>query len=236
VGGAASVTADLAVCPFCDPDSGERYVALLKLDPVRVYLRRSDDGRVAFEQILVLPDPSRGLATWALVRRWDEEARYDLLYRANKGDELWVTRFLECDEIATPRQMTRLVVSETGKWLDENAGQVAPEVAQKLVKSVKDAAQADYLDLEELAERVIPNSVLRDEYLGRMLDKGLTETRFEPDRQWAERQSLKTTYLLDDGVTIAGPSDVIDSIVQVLPKTGDGKTRIVIETRRFLQK
>jgi hypothetical protein len=228
------VTADLAVCPFTDEDTGTRYIALLKLDPMRVYLRRDDDSM--FEQLLVLPDAAHGLKTWAIVKAWEEEGRYDVAFRASDEDDFWTTAFLECDEIATPRQMTKLVLTETSKWLDANAENISSEVATELSQAVKEGAQSDMLDLEELAERVIPNSVMRDEYIGRMLDKGLTEMKFEPDSTWAERQSRKTTYVLDDGVTVSGPYDVIDDIVQILPKSEDGKTRIVIESKKFYQK
>jgi hypothetical protein len=132
--------------------------------------------------------------------------------------------------------MTRLVLSETNKWLDANADLVDPGVAADLTRAVRETAQTHMMDLEELAERVIPNSIMREEYIGRMLDKGLTETRFQPDSDWAERQARKTTYVLDHGITITGPSDVIDEVVQLLPKTDDGKTRIVIETKRFREK
>ena len=38
--------ADLAICPFIDTDTKARYIALLKLDPMRVYLRRKNGGVV----------------------------------------------------------------------------------------------------------------------------------------------------------------------------------------------
>lgn len=229
------VTVDLAICPFRNTDTDDRYIAILKLDPMTVYLRRDED-HTAFERILVLPDAKHGLETWALVRPWQEESRYDLLYRAKTEDDFWTSRFLESDELATPKQMTRLVLSETSKWIDANSDSINPEIAADLTRAVKETAQTHMMDLEELAERVIPNSLMRDDYIGRLLDKGLMETRFEPDRDWAERQSRKTTYVLDDGVSISGPSDMIDSVVQLLPKTDDGKTRIVIETKKFFQK
>lgn len=235
VGQANCLTVDLAVCSFVDTDTDDRYVALLKLDPMRVFLRRTDD-QISFEQILVLPDAAHGLSTWALVRSWSEDARYDVLYREGNSDGFWTSEFLECEEISSPRQMTRLVLSETGRWLDANSGNISQEVSSELTRSVREAAQQNLIDLEELAERVIPNSVMRDEYIGRLLDKGLTETRFQPDREYAEKQARKTTYVLDDGVTICGPHDVIDDIVQILPKTDDGKTRIVIESKKFYQK
>lgn len=231
----SGVTADLAICPFVDTATDDRYVALLKLDPMRVYARREDE-QSTFEQLLVLPDAAHGLITWALIRPYNEEARYDLLYRASSDDTFWVPGFLECEELATPRQLTKLVLAETSKWLDANAEDISPEIASDLSKSILEAAQQNEIDLEELAERVIPNSAMRDEYIGRLLDKGLTEMQFQPDKDYAERQSRKRTYVLDDGVSISGPSDVIDDVVQILPKTDDGKTRIVIESRKFYQK
>jgi hypothetical protein len=231
----SGVTVDLAVVPFRDIDTDNRYIALLKLDPMRVFLRKESETG-AFEQMLVLPNASHGLTTWAILRTYDEEARYDLLYRASGEDDFWTPDFLECEELATPRQMTKLVLSETAKWLDANAEVISPELAKELAEAVRDSAQSDMMDLEELSERVIPNSLMRDNFVGKMLDKGLTEMRFEPDSEWAERQSRKTTYVLDDGVTVAGPSDVIDGVVQILPKSDDGKTRLVIESKKFYQK
>lgn len=234
IGGMSAVTVDLAVCVFQDENS-QRYIALLKLDPMRMYVRDSSDKNT-FEQILVLPDATHGLKTWAIIRPYQEEVRYDLLYAEGKGDEYWHSHFLECEDVATPRQLTKLVIAETGKWLDENAETISPEVASELAKTVKETAKQNLMDLEELAERVIPNSVMRDDYIGRLLDKGLTETRFEPDARWAEQRSRKTTYVLDYGVTISGPSDAIDSVVQMMPKAQDGKTRLVIETKKFYEK
>lgn len=231
----SGVTVDLAVVPFRDIDTDNRYIALLKLDPMRVFLRREVENG-AFEQMLVLPNASHGLGTWAILRTYDEEARYDLLFRATSDDDFWTPDFIECEELATPRQMTKLVLSETAKWLDANSEVISPELAKEIAESVKESAQSDFIDLEELSERVIPNSLMRDNFIGQMLDKGLTETRFEPDSEWAERQSRKTTYVLDDGVSVAGPSDVIDDVVQILPKSDDGKTRLVIESRKFYQK
>lgn len=235
IGRMNGVTADVAICVFQDIDMESRYVAILKLDPMRMYLRNDEDTKT-FNQILVMPDAAHGLKTWTIARLYDEEARYDLLHRYCKDDDFWAVDFLECEEIPTPRQMTKLVLTETSKWLDANSDLVSTEVATDLTKTIRESAQSDYMDLEELSERVIPNSDMRDDYIGRMLDKGLTEMQFTPDKDFAEKQSRKTTYVLDDGVSVGGPSDVIDDIVQILPKSDDGKTRLVIESKKFYQK
>jgi hypothetical protein len=216
-------------------------MALLKMDPVRAFVKQ---GMSDFEQIQILPDPTRQLQRFAIVQPYNDESRYDLLFRnqpASKDEDpdtstMWQDGFLEAVEVATPKQMTQLVVKETEKWIQQNEEQIEEETASELRNAVKVMAQSDEMDVEAIAAQVIQDEQQREEYIGRLLDKGLTETTFQPDREWAERSSRKTTYLCDDGVQISGPSDVIDDVVQVLPKTPDRKTRIVVETKKFQQK
>jgi len=233
----------LAIGLFTDVDTEDRYLALLKMDPVRAFVKRGSDGG-AFEQIQTLPDPGRSLSRYAVVRPYDDETRYDVIYRnqALSRDEdpataqMWLDAFLEIEDVATPRQMTQLVVKETEKWIAQNEFNIGDEAAGQLRNAVRTMAQTEEMDVEAIAAAAIPDDDKREHYIARLLDKGLTETAFVPDREWAERSSRKTTYICDDGVQISGPSDVIDDVVQILPKTEDRKTRIVIETRKFQQK
>jgi len=239
----SQVQSFLAVALFTDLDTEDRYLALLKMDPIRAFVKRGEASS-AFEQVQILPDPSRQLARYAIARPYSDETRYDLLIRnqpASRDEDpetsaMWLEAFLESYEVATPRQMTQLVVKETEKWIQANEETIEDETAEKLRNAVRTLAQTEEMDVEEIAAQVLPDERQREEYIGRLLDKGLTETTFKPDREWAERSARKTTYLCDDGVQISGPSDVIDDVVQVLPKTPDRKTRVVIETRKFQQK
>jgi hypothetical protein len=233
----------LAIALFTDLDTEDRYLAVLKLDPIKAYVRRSG-GPESFEQISILPDPARQLLRFAIVRPYSDENRYDILLRnqpASKDEDpatsaMWLEAFLEAYEVATPRRMTQLVVKETENWIAANVEQIDDEAAAKLRNAVRTMAQSEEIDIEAIAENVLPSEVAREDYIGRLLDKGLTETSFTPDRDWAERVWRKTTYVCDDGVQVSGPSDVIDDVVQVLPKTPDRKTRLVIETKKFCQK
>jgi len=232
----------LAIGLFTDLDTEDRYLAFLKMEPVRAFVKKSAEK--AFEQVQILPDPTRQLARFAVVRPYDDESRFDIIFRnqpATKDEDpetsaMWLEGFLEAVEVATPRQMTQLVVKETEKWIQANENEIEEEAASMLRNAVRTLAQTDELDVEVIAAQAIPDDRKREEYIGRLLDKGLTETSFQPDREWAERSARKTTYLCDDGVQISGPSDIIDDVVQVLPKTPDRKTRVVIETRKFQQK
>ncbi|MGC8861142.1 MAG: nucleoid-associated protein [Armatimonadota bacterium] len=232
----------LAVALFTDPTSEERYLAILKLDPVTAYVRRSNVAD--FEQVKILPDPTRHLGRFAILQPYNDDARYDLIFRNQpfwkdedpESAAIWLDGFLEAEEVATPRQMTQLVMKETERWIESRIDEIGEESAAQLRNAVRTLAQSDELDIEAIASEAIPDENHRGDYIGRLLDRGLTETRFAPDRAWAERASRRTTYLCDDGVQISGPSDVIDDVVQILPRTPDRKTRIVIETRRFVMK
>jgi len=232
----------LAVGLFTNPDNEERFIALLKMDPIRAFVRRANDNK--FEQIQTLPDPTRQLLRYAVARPSNDDNRTDLIFRnqpAYKDEDpetsaMWQEAFLEAVEVATPRQMTQLVVKETEKWIQQNEEVLEEESATQLRNAVRTLAQSDELDVEAIATAALKDEQLVEEYVGRLLDKGLTETTFTPDKGWAERSARKTTYLCDDGVQITGPSDVIDDVVQVLPKTPDRKTRVVVETRKFQQK
>lgn len=233
----------LACGLFTDLDTEERYLALLKLDPVRSFVKRGAAGQ-PFEQIQTLPDPTRQLLRWAIVRPYNDEQRYDVLYRNQPAarDEdpetsaMWLDAFLEAAEISTPRQMTQIVLKETEKWIQQNEAVLEDDEARQLRDTVKTLVQSDEIDVEAVAQAALKEERMREEYIERLLDKGLTETTFKPDREFAERQTRKTTYICDAGVQISGPSDAIDDVVQILPKTTDRKTRVVIETRKWQQK
>lgn len=239
----AQVQTFLAIGLFDDLDTDDRYLALLKMDPIKAYVKRPSSAE-SFEQISILPDPGRSLLRYAIVRPHNDEARFDIIYRnqsASRDEDpdtsaMWLEAFLEAAEVPTPRYMTQLVVKETEKWITGNEADIEDQTAAQLRNAVRTMAQTEEIDVEAIAEQVLPNELQREQYIGRLLDKGLTETTFTPDRDWAERASRKTTYICDDGVQISGPSDAIDDVVQILPKTPDKRTRLVVETRKFQQK
>lgn len=231
----------LAIALFTDLDTDERYLAFLKMDPVKAFFRKGDG---AFDQVQIFPDPSRQLLCYAITRSYSDEARFDVIYRnqpASRDEDpetgaMWLEGFLEAQDVATPRAMTQLVVKETEKWIQQNDEVIPEENATQLRNAVRTMAQTEEIDVEAIAVAAIQDEDKREEYIGRLLDKGLTETVFQPDRDWAERSSRKITYICDDGVKITGPSDTIDDVLQILPKTDDRKTRVCIETRKFEQR
>ncbi|MDO8683636.1 MAG: nucleoid-associated protein [Armatimonadota bacterium] len=249
LGATSLLRSDLAACLFVDEDSDQRHVALINLIPVQVFDRRlvQKDGtsQMQLERIHVLPDPGRPQNKTAIYYPQVPGAPYDLLYRDvpySKDDDeatlnYWRGQFLHCIEVQSPKEMTKLVFSETDKWLESNEEIVPEELSAELRKAVKESAVSDeVMDILQIAERMIEDDDMRDSYVGQLRQKGLSKTSFRPDNEWAERSANKKKYVLDDGVTITGARDVIDDVVQILPKTADGKTRIVIESKRFVEK
>ena len=249
LGETSVVRSDLAVCLFVDEDADQRLVALVNMIPVQVFDRRlvKKDGssEVQLERLHVLPDPARTPNKTAIYYPEVPGAPFDLVYRDipyEKGEDeatanYWREGFLSCVEVQSPRELTQLVIRQTDKWLDENEEQVPEEVGSELRRAVQQGAVSDdVMDIFSIAERMIEHDDLRDSYLGSLTRKGLTRTSFRPDNGWAERNANRKKYVLDDGVTISGPRDAIDDVVQILPKTQDGKTRIVIESKRFVER
>ena len=238
----AEAVQHLAIVLFRDLDTDLQYLALLKMSPEPFIMRYYNETTHQYDTGTgySLPDPSRTLARFAILRPFEEDTRYDMLY-SNKTlskDEdpetsnTWM-EFIECVDVPTPREQTQLVVTETGKFCQQHQEDLTDEQRTTLQNAVLSVAQSDEMDVEAVATAVIPDEKVREEYIERLMDKGLVETSFEPDQDWARNKARKTTYLCDSGVTVSGPSDAIDDVIQILPKTADRKTRVVMETRKF---
>ena len=249
LGSTSMVRSDIAVCLFVDEDSDQRHVALINMIPVQVFDRRlvKKDGssQMEMERLHVLPDPGRSPNKTAIYYPEVLGAPFDMLYRDlpySKDDDestvtYWRERFLKCVEVQSPKELTQIVIRETEKWLESNEENVSPEAGAELREAVREGAVSDeVLNILSIAEKMIEDDDMRDNYIGRLQQKGLSKTSFRPDNDWAEKNATKKKYMLDGGVTITGQRDAMDDIVQMMPKSDDGKTRLVIESKRFMEK
>ena len=71
--------------------------------------------------------------------------------------------FLEANDVATPKQMTQLVVKETEKWIQANAEDLEDESAAQLRNAVRTLAQSDEMDVEAIAAAAIHDEKKREE-------------------------------------------------------------------------
>ena len=100
----------------------------------------------------------------------------------------------------------------------------------------------------QIAKSLTPEvkELVRDTAVADSKRELLTLARTEPASQAQVARCLiareshgpraRTTYVLDGGVRITGPDDVLRDMVEILPGADDGRTRIVIETGRFEQR
>ena len=229
----------LAFVEFIDVESNRRYVAILKLDPQNNYVY-NNEGVV--EQITTFPDASKPVNRGLVARPWNVDNQYDVVYRnqsVGKGEDpdmcrFFLDDFMETTFVPGPKYLTQLVLKETEKWVDKHSDVLGDEEPENLMNTVKTLAQSETMDVMEAANEAIEDEEMKVRYVNNLLDKGLTETVFAPDRAYAEKIAKKASYTLDYNIKLAGSREGLDEIMSYEKK--DGKTIIELKTNKFIQK
>ena len=126
------------------------------------------------------------------------------------------------------------MLKETEKWVYKHADVLGEEEPEILMNTVKELAQSETLDVTEVADEAIEDEEMKVRYVNNLLDKGLTETVFAPDRAYAEKIAKKASYTLDYNIKLTGSREGLDEIMTYEKK--DGKTIVELKTNKFLQK
>ena len=234
-------TVFIGIVEFTDIENENRYIAILKLDPVRSFRFSEEEG--TFQQISTLPDSGKALNRAALISIYNADNKYDFLYRnqsQGKGEDpsisqMWLEGFLEGIDVPSPKHLTQLVIKETEKWISSNDDKLETEEGSALRNTVRTLAQSEELDVVEIANTTLKEDEMKVNYVNSLLEKGLPETSFAPDRQWAEKTARKVTYVCDYNVNISGSSEAINEITSI-NKDEQGKIVLTIETKKFTQK
>ncbi|MBQ0105868.1 MAG: nucleoid-associated protein [Armatimonadetes bacterium] len=229
----------LAFIEFADAETNRRYVAVLKLDPQTNYVM-GKDGTV--EQIQTFPDCSKPLNRGLIARPYDYNNTYDTVYRnqsVGKGEDpdtgrFFIEGFMEAEDVPSPKYLTQLVLKETEKWAERNADVLSDDEPEILMNTVKNLAQSEEMDVAEAAEEALAEEEMKVRYINNLLDKGLRETTFAPDRAYAEKAAKKATYICDFNVKISGSKEALAEIMSFEKK--DGRTEVVLKTGKFTQK
>ena len=229
----------LAFVEFIDVEANKRYVAILKLDPQNNYVFNKD-GIV--ELITTFPDPNKAINRGIIARPWDYDNKYDLIYRnqsVGKGEDpdmcrFFIEDFMEADDVPSPKYLTQLVLKETEKWVEKNSDILSEDEPEDLMNTVKALAQSEEMDVTEAAQEALKEEEMKVRYINSLLDKGLTDTKFQPDRAYAEKVAKKATYVMDYNVKLSGNKEAIDEIMTFEKR--DGKTFVELKTGKFTQK
>ncbi|MDO5331773.1 MAG: nucleoid-associated protein [Bacillota bacterium] len=234
-------TVFLAFVEFADLETAKPYIAVIKLDPVRSF--RFLEDKVSFEQIYTLPDTSKTVNRGAIIGLYSVDTKYDFIFRnqsQGRGEEpevgkQWIEGFLEGNTVPTPKQLTQLVVKETEKWINSNQDRLEPEEPELLRDTINSLAQTDEMDVLEAANLALKEDQMKVQYVDGLISKGLQNTTFTPDKEWAEKHSKKTTYVCDYNVTISGNTEALKEILSV-DKSDPSAVNISIETKKFTKK
>ncbi|MBO4547681.1 MAG: nucleoid-associated protein, partial [Abditibacteriota bacterium] len=226
----------LAFVQFADLERNRDYIAILKLEPVRSFMLQAD--RVAFEPISTLPDTAKTVNRGAIIGAYSSGAKYDFIFRnqsQGRGEEpevgkSWIEGFLEGHAVPTPRQMTQLVVKETEKWLNANQEKLQPREPEVLRETIKTQSRSDEMDVMAAANTSLSDDRMKAEYVDGLLKKGLPQTAFAPDREWAEKHAKKITYVCDYNVTVSGNADAVKELVTI-DKSDPSQVSLLIETK-----
>lgn len=229
----------LAFAEFIDAETNKHYVAVLKLDPQANYIFGADG---AVEQILTFPDTAKAVNRGLIARAYDYNNKYDVIFRnqsVGKGEDpdtcrFFLDSFMEAADVPSPKYLTQLVLKETEKWVGRNAEILSDEEPEALMNTVKALAQSEELDVTEVAQEALKEEEMKVRYINNLLDKGLTETAFEPDRAYAEKVAKKATYVCDFNVKISGTKEALSEIMSFEKK--EGKMEVVLKTDKFTQK
>ncbi len=229
----------LAFVEFVDVESNARYVAILKLDPQNNYVY-NEEGIV--EQITTFPDAGKPINRGLVARAWDQENKYDVVYRnqsVGKGEDpdmcrFFLDDFMETEFVPGPKYLTQLVLKETEKWVDKHSDVLNEEEPENLMNTVKALAQSESMDVTEVANEALEDEEMKVRYINNLLDKGLTETTFVPDRAYAEKVAKKATYTLDYNIKLSGSREGLSEIMSYEKR--DGKTVVELKTGKFIQK
>ena len=198
------------------------------------------DGIV--EQITTFPDANKPVNRGLICRPWEYENKYDLVYRnqsVGKGEDpdmcrFFLEDFMEARDVPSPKYLTQLVLKETEKWTEKNADILAEGESEDLMNTVKAFSQKEEMDVTEVANEALEEEEMKVRYVNNLLDKGLTDTVFAPDRNYAERVAKKATYVCDYNVKLTGSKEALDEIMTFEKR--DGKTFVNLKTNKFMQK
>lgn len=229
----------LAFIEFVDAETNKRYISILKLDPQSNYVF-SKEGIV--EQITTFPDTNKAINRGIILRPYDYNNKYDVVYRnqsVGKGEDpdtarFFLESFMECEDVPSPKFLTQLVLKETEKWVDKNAEILDSEEPEDLMNTIKALSMSEEMDVTEAANEALKEEEMKVRYINNLLDKGLKDTVFTPDRAYAEKMAKKATYICDFNVKVSGSKEALSEIMTY--EKENGKTIVNLKTSKFVQK
>lgn len=224
---------------FGDDDSPTRYLALLKMDDLKIYRYRpvTKKGKRTINLRKLshtLPHAKIRLDKAAFVV---PEEVTDLGYELRVWDKVlpeeqvagYFTDFLSFHSPQTNREKTRIFNTEVERWIQQNRAALPPTLAEQDLRDLKRSYLSNNarIGIRRFAQAAFgtKHPQLRANFLNHLRDNGLKDSSFEVEQSEWNKLSSKFAYRLKSGdntVEIRGEFDEVRAMVEITaPKAND---------------
>jgi len=224
---------DMAVCLFEAQDG--KYLALMKLNFAKSYCHYiiENEGS-SFVTIGVNPTGLPGLgqkvSKAVIIKDLRKEENYNLLVLDKEQEGAFVQAFLKCAFTRDRRENTKIIYKASENFVRKAFKDNAQE-AEKFRSRLSDYLRnEDSLDIEKVAEQIIPDSNVRSEYKASIVSEGITEKEVPIDREWAEKKLKRKRLKVDKSIELYIDADVYNDKERFqIKRNGDGTIDIILK-------
>jgi hypothetical protein len=242
--------ADLGVCFYRAANyPGQRFLALLKIDPSRVFrhIVRQVSGRVqvAFElEGAAFTGERLQKAAFMRTPLEPRPAGYDLLLldRQTSGDQpegvarFFAQTFLDSEPAYDPRQYTERLYRGLASAQNNIRTRLSDAQNADLEERINTAVTAERIDLDEWVDQLPLASELKSE-IDASLRQQVPDRRFELDPAYSARLTQKVRYQGDAGLAVSVRSEGAERIIRSVTRVNEpGRRpfyRVTIETEEW---
>ena len=191
---------DLVVCTFSEP-KGERWLALLKMDPqdsfVAVEEKVGDKRRLILKQVRDVM-PIGELQKCAFILPKSLRRKRDLIvldqqhagYGSRRAVATFFSRdFLQCEIGLNEREMTQAFISTSYDWIDSKQASWSEELRRGFKDALKTVLKDRTVRVVPFAQEVIKDPAEQQEYIEKLRSESLDLT-FRRDRVAAEKPPI----------------------------------------------
>jgi len=231
---------DLVICQFST--GGERCLAVMKMDYQASFVHDIEYDEAGFKVGLVaqeinLPSMSQRLNKAAFFKMPGVDD-YDVVIidnplKAEDGShiEYFQKTFIQGSYILDHMDMTRVTKDQFEKWLRNHIKDDVRNAIELRKVLENEFLNSGTIQLTELAEEIIDDTIKREKFIEGMEHKGLdTEEAFAIDKKYVAKKFKSKGMKTDTGITIKGPFESFHDNAKIeLQYNGDNSVNIIIK-------
>jgi hypothetical protein len=233
---------DFAVC-LCDSQQG-MFLALLKLNYTNVYSHFVKQGdRDIIIDIGInrtgLPGIGQKLSRAAFVRKpIGSNDEYDFLVYDKQQEGYFCQAFLRISPVRDKRENTK-IIQRTSEGFARRAFKDNAQEAEGFRKMLTETLmQEENVNVETLAERLLPSQEKRAEFRAALANEGISEPEVSIDREWAEKKLKRKRLKVDKSIELYIDDEAYnDKDKFQIKRNGDGTIDIILKNvRNYIEK